>query len=171
MKRGWQLSTSPSRNVWKLLSTTSFQMTSYWVVVFCWTTRASLFSVQSLSNMVTPWGNILLFSTELHRMEDSRSAPFFQGYIKGTVDGIMGALKWTAVVRGKGNDIPNAYKWFAKKQMMKQTAALLGTMRMQQVITQAPGELIHHDVCCMHTCFKRLCFTFHQSLSTAVSQP
>lgn len=45
-------------------------------------------------------------------MEDSRPAPFFQGYIKGTKGGIMGALKRTAVVRGKGNDIPNAYKWF-----------------------------------------------------------
>ncbi len=52
-------------------------------------------------------------------------------------------------------------------------------MRIHQVITLAPGELIHRDVSCMCTtwqqfnckCFNTQCFSFGQKVPTAVPQP
>ncbi len=58
-------------------------------------------------------------------------------------------------------------------------AKVPGTMRIHQVITLAPGELIHRDVSCMRTtrqqfnckCFNTQCFSFGQKVPTAVPQP
>ncbi len=101
----------------------------------------------------------------------------------------------------KGRDIPDAHKLFkaltetnttvklffvksediesAMKKMPKQIPAVPGTMRIHQVITLAPGELIHRDVSCMCTtrqqfnckCFNTQCFSFGQKVPTAVPQP
>ncbi len=67
----------------------------------------------------------------------------------------------------------------AMKKMPKQIPAVPGTMRIHQVITLAPGELIHRDVSCMCTtrqqfnckCFNTQCFSFGQKVPTAVPQP
>ncbi len=67
----------------------------------------------------------------------------------------------------------------AMKKKPKQIPAVPGTMRIHQVITLAPGELIHRDVSCMCTtrqqfnckCFNTQCFSFGQKVPTAVPQP
>lgn len=100
----------------------------------------------------------------------------------------------------KGHDIPDAEELFralsetntsvklffvksedveeAMKKMPKQIPAVPGTMRIHQVVTVAPGELMVRDVSCMCTtrkqfnckCFNTKCFTFGQKIETAVSQ-
>lgn len=118
---------------------------------------------------------------------------------KGAPDGVGGALKRTAdMMVAKGRDIPDAHElltetnttvklFFVKSEdvenamekMPKQIPAVPGTMRIHQVITLAPGELIHRDVSCMCTtrkqfncnCFNTKCFSFGQKVPTAVLQP
>jgi len=98
----------------------------------------------------------------------------------------------------KGRDIPDAHELFkaltetnttvklffvksedvesAMEKMPKQLPAVPGTMRIHQVITLAPGELIHRDVSCMCTtqkqfnckCFNTQCFSFGRKVPTAV---
>lgn len=67
----------------------------------------------------------------------------------------------------------------AMEKMPKQIPAVPRTMRTHQVITLAPGKLIHRDVSCMcatrkqsnYKCFNTQCFSFSQKVPTAVPQP
>ncbi len=149
-------------------------------------------------------GNFFLFSTELDRRGfKAGSWNFFEAsHSKGAPDGVGGALKITAdMMVAKGRDIADAHELFkaltetntkvklffvksediesAMKKMPKHIPAVPGTMRIHQVITLAPGELIHRDVSCMCTtwqqfnckCFNTQCFSFGQKVPTAVPQP
>ncbi len=144
-------------------------------------------------------GNFFLFSTELDRRGfKAGSWNFFEAsHSKGAPDDVGGALKRTAdMMVAKGRDIPDAHELFkaltetnttvklffvksediesAMKKMPKHIPAVPGTMRIHQVITLAPGELIHRDVSCMCTTWQQFntqCFSFGQKVPTAVPQP
>ncbi|XP_030251615.1 uncharacterized protein LOC115568462 [Sparus aurata] len=149
-------------------------------------------------------GNFFLFATELDRRGfKAGSWNFFEAsHGKGAPDGVGGALKRAAdMMVAKGRDIPDAaelYKaltesnttvklFFVKSQdveeaiekMPKLIPAVPGTMRIHQVITLAPGEMLSRDVSCMCTtrkqfnckCFNTQCFSFGQKRTTAVPQP
>ncbi|KAL4009294.1 hypothetical protein ACER0C_003146 [Sarotherodon galilaeus] len=148
-------------------------------------------------------GNFYLFTTELDRRRfKTGSWNFFEAsHGKGAPDGVGGALKRAAdMMVAKGDDIPDAEEllralsktntsvklFFVKREdveeamekMPKQIPAVPGTMRIHQVVTVAPGELMVRDVSCMCTtrkqfnckCFNTKCFTFGQTIETAVSQ-
>ncbi len=116
-------------------------------------------------------GNFFIFSTELDRRGfKAGSWNFFEAsHGKGAPDGVGGALKRTAdMMVAKGRNIPDAHELFkaltetnttvklffvksediesAMKKMPKQIPAVPGTMRIHQVITLAPGELIQVSI-------------------------
>uniref|UniRef100_UPI00358F15CF uncharacterized protein n=1 Tax=Myxine glutinosa TaxID=7769 RepID=UPI00358F15CF len=150
-------------------------------------------------------GNFFLFSTELYRRGFmAGSWNFFEAsHGKGAPDGVGGALKRSAdMMVAKGRDIPDAEELYkalteanttvklffvkgedvenAMEKMPKQIPAVPGTMRIHQVITLAPGELLHRDVSCFCTtqkqfncnCFKTQSFSFGQRVvAVPVPQP
>lgn len=138
-------------------------------------------------------GNFLLFTTELHKRGfKAVTCNFFESsHGKGAPDGVGGMLKRTADrLVAKGRDISDAqelYKalcetstsvklFFLKsadvermmEMMPSPIKAVSSTMRIHQVITLAPGELMSHDVSCLCstkkdlncTCFNSQHFSF-----------
>lgn len=149
-------------------------------------------------------GNFYLFSTELDKRGfKAGSWNFFEAsHGKGAPDGVVGALKRAAdKMVAKGRDIPDAEELFralsetntsvklffvksedveeAMEKLPKQIPAVPATMRIHQVITLAPGELMARDASCMCTtrkqfnceCFNTQCFSFGQKMEMAASQP
>ncbi|KAL7857118.1 hypothetical protein SRHO_G00160170 [Serrasalmus rhombeus] len=147
-------------------------------------------------------GNFFLFTTELDKRGfKAGSWNFFEAsHGKGAPDGVGGALKRTAdMMVAKGRDIPDALELYnaltetnttvklffvksedveeATQKMPKLIPAVPGTMRIHQVITLAPGELISRDLSCMCTtrkqfickCFNTQCFSFGQKITGSLS--
>ncbi|KAI4798075.1 hypothetical protein KUCAC02_023592 [Chaenocephalus aceratus] len=148
-------------------------------------------------------GNFSLFSTELmKRGLNAGTWNFFEAsHGKGAPDGVGAALKRTAdMLISHGQDIKNARELFdalletntsiklffvnsetveqALERMPSNLTAVPGTMRIHQLVTLAPGEIVSRDVSCMCSTQKQLrceCwntqhFSFLKKVPVAVSQ-
>jgi len=144
-------------------------------------------------------GNFFLFSTELaKRGIKAGTWNFFEAsHGKGAPDGVGAALKRTADrLISHGRDIQGAHELFealleiklffvngdtieqALERMPSNLPAVPATMRIHQVVTLAPGEILSRDVSCMCSTRKQLqceCwntnhFRFFKKVPDAVSQ-
>lgn len=145
-------------------------------------------------------GNFFLFTTELFRRGFCAGTwNFFEAsHGKGAPDGVGGALKRTAdSLVSKGVDIPDAAVLFSELQktgskvqcffvdeqtvdqaiakMPQDLPAVPSTMRLHQVVTVAPGEMMYRNVSCICTtmqnltceCFNPKPFTFKKQNMTS----
>lgn len=132
-------------------------------------------------------GNFYLFSIELARrgLAGGTWNYFEAGHGKGAPDGVGGTLKRTADnLVSKGRDIPNAQELYkalretstsvklfyvnneavekAIERMPGQIPTVPATMKIHQVVTVTPGEILYREVSCMCSTHKQLkcqCFT------------
>ena len=148
-------------------------------------------------------GNFFLFSTELRKRGlNAGTWNFFEAsHGKGAPDGVGAALKRTAdMLISHGQDIKDARELFnalletntsiklffvnsetveqALERMPSNLTAVPGTMRIHQLVTLAPEEIVSRDVSCMCSnqkqlhceCWNTQHFSFLKKLPVVVSQ-